>query len=75
MTRHVDLGAPEDLEEVEGFNCDPKGIVKADPSWPPELKRAIRAYNSAYNKGASDNELMDLSDLIEEGAVAVGVHT
>jgi hypothetical protein len=69
MTRHVDLGAPEDLEEVEGFNCDPKGIVKADPSWPPELKRAIRAYNS------SDNELMDLSDLIEEVAVAVGVHT
>jgi hypothetical protein len=49
--------------------------VKADPSWPPELKRAIRAYNSAYNKGASDNELMDLSDLIEEVAVAVGVHT
>ena len=73
--RHIDLGAPDDLVGVEGINCDPTGVVKADPSWPPLLKRAIRAYNSAYNKGASRDELAELSEWVEEVAIEVGVHT
>ena len=73
MTKHVDLGAPEDLEEVEGINSVPAGPLEADPSWPEPLRRAVRAYNSAYIKGASDEELGDGLEWLEKVAKEYGV--